>query len=219
MSVVAEFTIPPDAVPAGTALEAMPKLTIELERIVPSNDTALPFFWVHGGDVDSFVEHAREDDEIESLEVLARVHGSALLKATWRPDATVIEGIKTLRATIMEATGTAEEWRFQVRGESRERLDEFRCVFTDQGIPVRLERIYNFSEMAETKRPLTEEQRETLLVAYREGYFEQPRKITQEGLAEHFGISPRAISNRLRRATRNLVASRMLETLPPDTGD
>lgn len=207
MAVVAEFTIPPEALPGGSTLEELSGLTIELERIVPTTDTAFPFFWVLGDEVDEFLEHASDHPELESLEVLARVQGAALFRATWRPDAAVIEGIKTLRATIMDATGTAEQWRFQVRAESRERLDEFQRVFTDQDIPVQLERIYSFSEVARTERPLTDEQRETLLAAYREGYFDQPRGITQEGLAERFDISARAVSNRLRRGTRNLVAS------------
>lgn len=207
MAAVAEFTIPPEALPGGSTLEELSGLTIELERIVPTADTAFPFFWVVGDEVDEFLEHASEHPELESLEVLARIQGAALFRATWRPDAAVIEGIKTLRATIMDATGTAEEWRFQVRAESRDRLNEFQRVFTDQDIPVQLERIYSFSEVARTERPLTDEQRETLLAAYREGYFDQPRGITQEGLAWRFDISARAISNRLRRGTRNLVAS------------
>lgn len=211
MAVVAEFTIPPEAVPGGRALEDLQDVTVELERIVPTTGAALPFFWVFGEDAETFVERFGADPEIDDLEVLERLDGAILVKAAWRPDSAAIRGIQRLRATIMEATGTAEEWRFRVRGESRERLDEFRRLFTESDIPVRLERIYNYSEIAETERPLTDEQRETLLAAYRKGYFEQPRRVTQAELADEFGISTRAVSNRLRLGTRNLVAGTLVE--------
>lgn len=49
------------------------------------------------------------------------------------------------------------------------------------------------------------------MAALEEGYFDKPRAVTQADLAERFDISRRAVAERLRRGTRNLVA----ETLQP----
>ena len=222
MTVVAEFTVPAGALPGGSALQEVTGLTVELERIVPSNDHALPFFWVTGEDgaaVDRFLDSARQDPDVEGLDVLERLDGGVLVKATWRPDSSVIDGLASLDATIMNATGSPDGWRFRVRADGRQQLDQFQRVFADSGVPVQLERIYNFAEMPVTGQPLTDQQRETLLVAYREGYFDEPRGTTQSELAGEFGISARAVSTRLRRGVRNLVASTLLEEELTDAVD
>lgn len=46
MSFVAEFTMPPEALPFGETLKENPGTEIEVERIVPTQESALPFFWV-----------------------------------------------------------------------------------------------------------------------------------------------------------------------------
>ncbi len=52
---------------------------------------------------------------------------------------------------------------------------------------------------------LTPEQRETLLFAYREGYFEEPRGTSLEELAEQMGLSSTAVGGRIRRGVNALV--------------
>lgn len=212
MAIVAEFTIPPEAIPGGKTLTVMPDVRIELERIVPADQSALPFFWMFGGDTDAFIAEVESEAEIEEIRLLADIGHAALFEATWTPDAGVIQGIRTLHATIMVATGTSDEWYFQVRAENRERLLEFQQIFSNQDIPIQLERIYDLSEIVETERPLTDEQRETLIVAYEMGYFDQPRRVTQAELGEHFGISSQAVANRLQRGTRNLIRKSLLRS-------
>jgi predicted DNA binding protein len=52
---------------------------------------------------------------------------------------------------------------------------------------------------------LTEPQREALLLAYEQGYYDSPRTTTLADLADQFGISRQAVSNRLKRGTRQLI--------------
>lgn len=212
MSIVAEFNIPSEAVPGGATLTELTDATIQLERIVPSTDEVLPFFWVFGADPARFREVAQTEPEIADVTVLAETAHGALFRAEWTPEAEIINGIKTLQATIIEAEGTADGWWFQVRAEDRERLADFQGIFADQGISIEVRRIYNFAEVAETERPLTPEQREMLVTAYERGYYDQPRRATQEELGDEFGITGRAVSNRLRRGTRNLIATHLLES-------
>lgn len=54
---------------------------------------------------------------------------------------------------------------------------------------------------------LTDEQRTTLLIAYEEGYFVEPREMSLDELADELGLSSTAVSGRLRRGMRNLVAA------------
>lgn len=211
MSIVAEFTIPAGALPAGDTLEDSPNTHIEIERIVPTRESALPFFWVWGPEPESFMRHAEREPDVASVELLEDVSDGALFRAEWTPDADLVKGIKELNAVIIEATGTSEGWRFEVRTQERDAFSTFQELFRSQGISVRLNRIYELSELVEgDSRHITQEQRETLLTAYREGYFDQPRRSTQGDLAEHFDVSRRAVSDRLRRGIRNLIATSLL---------
>lgn len=213
MAIVAEFTIPPGALPFGDTLIENPDIKLEVERIVPTDESALPFFWVWGDDPGIFMEHSEREPDVRNTQHLAEVDNGALFRAEWAPNATLIEGLKDLKATIIESEGTAEQWRFQVRAANRDRIIEFRRVFVEEGIAVSLNRLYNLSEVVEAnQRALTQDQRETLIKAYREGYYDSPKEISQQELGEQFGVSHRAISERLRRGTRNLIAASLIST-------
>ena len=211
MSIVAEFTIPPTGLPGGETLVETDDVRIEIERIVPTEESAMPFFWVWGPDPEAFIDALEGEPDVAAVNRLDHVDEGALFRAEWLPQADVIQGIKHLDAVILEAEGTADQWRFEVRTEDRQAFSRFQTLFREQGIDVELRRVYELDELVDgATSPLTPVQRETLLTAYREGYFEQPRQVTQSDLADRFGVSRRAISDRLRRATANLVATSLL---------
>lgn len=213
MSYVGEFTIPPESLPFGETLLENPDIRIEVERIVPTHETALPFFWVWGSEPEIFMDAAEDEPDVAETRLLDEVENGALFRAKWSPTAEIISGLKQLEATIIDSEGTSERWRFEVRAEERERFIEFQQVFQGQGIAISLGRLYDLADVVGVDHlTLTQKQRETLLTAYQEGYFEQPREVTQEELAVEFGVSPRAVSERLRRATRNLVENTLLPT-------
>lgn len=216
MSYVAEFTIPPEAFPFGKTLVEMPDVEIRVDQIIPTDESALPFFWVHGCEPDEFMAYAEEEPEVEDTQLLEQVEHVALFRAEWRPNAEVIEGLKDIDLTIVEAIGTTDHWRFEVRTESQDTFTAFRETFEAQGIPITLERLYSLDELLEGNyRSLSPKQRETLLTAQQRGYFKKPRQINQDELAEQFDISRRAVSERLRRGINNLIS----ETLRPSGGE
>lgn len=63
-------------------------------------------------------------------------------------------------------------------------------------------------------RPITARQRDILVVALAEGYYEVPRRISQTGLARLLGMSPAALSETLRRAEGNMIRAQIMEGLP-----
>lgn len=211
MSYVAEFTIPPTEFPFGKTLVRMPDIEITVDQIIPTDESALPFFWVSGCEPDEFMQHAEDESEVVETQLLEEVEHLALFRAEWRPNADLISGLKELDVTIVEAVGTAEHWRFEIRTQDRETFTAFRETFEEQDISISLERLYSLDELIDgDHRRLSPKQRETLLTAHRNGYFEKPRRVTQDELAEQFGISRRAVSDRLRRGIDNLVSSTLL---------
>lgn len=211
MSTVAEFTVPVEALPGGDTLTEMPGIRIEIERIVPTQESALPYFWVWGEQPKAFIKRVRREPDIEETELLESVEDGALFRAEWEPNVELIQGINRLNATIIEASGTSENWRFQVRTQEREAFNEFQTVFQQQGIDIHLVRLYDLAELVDgVNRSLTPKQRETLVAAYQEGYFESPRQTTQEELGDRLGISRRAVSDRLQRGIQKLISTQLL---------
>lgn len=211
MSVVAEFTIPPEVLPFGETLVTTPNTEIEVERIVPTQESALPFFWVWGCEPELFLEDAETEPHVSNINLLSQVEDGALFQAEWAPDAQLINGIRQLDATIIEAVGTADHWRFEVRTQDQSAFSDFQDIFEEEGVSIELQRLYDLDQLVEGNyQSLTPEQREALIAAYQEGYYDQPRQTTQEELGEQFEISHRAVSDRIRRGTQNLIAETLL---------
>jgi len=51
MATEATFTVPSDQFPLGTVFNQLPNVTVELERIIPSRDVVVSYFWVRGTEV------------------------------------------------------------------------------------------------------------------------------------------------------------------------
>lgn len=217
MSHVAEFTIPAEAFPFGKTLGEMPDIEIELDQIIPTDESALPFFWVRGCDPEEFMESAEHEPRVHDTRLLEVVDTVALFRAEWTPDARIIDGLKQLDITIVESVGSAEHWRFEIRTQDRDTFAAFQNTFEEQGIPISLDRLYSLDELIDgDHRNLSPKQRDTLLTAHQEGYFDQPREITQDELAERFDVSRRAVSERLRRGINNLISETLLPSADED---
>lgn len=208
MTTIAEFRLPVAALPLGVAIERDPPRRIELERVVPTADAILPFFWVWGEiEDDSFVDEICATEAVRSIKEISRTADGRLYEARWNDEVDgFVRGISEIEATILHGSGTHNGWRFELRFGDRSRIREFQTYCHDHDVPVDLRRLYTPEQEAEGKGyGLTDQQRETLRRAYEAGYFETPQRVTQSELAEEFGISQRAISRRLRRAISGLV--------------
>ncbi|MFC7155365.1 helix-turn-helix domain-containing protein [Halomarina halobia] len=208
MATIVDFTLPVEAFPLGDALTAEPEMRIELERIVPTEEGVLPFFWAwDSGDFEGFERRVHEKRAVESLTAVDRVDTGVLYRARWNHAvAGLVAGVTAVEASILEARGTVDGWRFELRFPDRDALRRFRAYAVENEIPLQLRRLYSVTEMRTGEQyDLTEDQRATLVAAYERGYFDDPRRVTQQELADHFGVSQRAISQRIQRGLHRLV--------------
>ncbi|WP_435175760.1 bacterio-opsin activator domain-containing protein [Halorussus sp. AFM4] len=208
MSVIAELSVPVENFPLGRALAATPEMAVELERVVPTGDATLPFFWVWGDDVAAFVAALEDDPGIESVTVLDRVNDGALLRATWTAAPGLIEAVVESEATLLEVARHDGSWRFRLRSPDRGAIAALQRYCADHGIDLRLNWIHSVESVeAGEQYGLTDDQRAAVVAAFEAGYFDEPRGTTLEELSAEFDVSPRAISRRMRRGLRNLVAA------------
>jgi len=208
MSVIAAVSVRVEDFPLGRALAATPAMQVELDRIVPTGDSVLPFFWAWGDDVDALVTTLRDDCGVEEVAVLDRVEDGALVRATWATGPGLVAGIAESGVTLLEAYRQGEFWRLRLRSPDHESVVDLQRYCTDHDVDLRLEWIHTLAEVeAGDQYGLTDDQRRTVMAAFANGYFDDPRGITIEELADGADVSPRAVSKRLRRGLRNLVAA------------
>lgn len=214
MSVIMEFTVESEGFSLGQALSGPPEMHVELERIVPTGNTVLPFLWVTGDEFEAFEERVRSHPLIEEFVALERVEASTLYRVQWRGDHNdLVGGITEAEGTILEAEGD-EEWTFHLRFGTHDNLSTFYNYCTDHDIPITIRRTYTLSERTQSVRryDLSQQQREALLLGLRKGYFDTPSEVSLSELAAELDISQQAVSNRIRRGTKKVLDEALLSS-------
>lgn len=207
MTVIAEYAFLPESFPLGEAVRAPPGTRIELERVVPTDQGSLPYVWVEGDDPDGFVETLRVQPAVASVDVLDRHDSAVLLRVRWTGVESVVRWFDRSDATLLELVGDAEEWMLRFRGRYED-AEAFDAHCRDLEATFKLRRLYSPSDGTAVLGPrVTETQQETLRLAYEAGYYEEPRETTLGELAAELGVGERAVSRRLRRGVRSLLAT------------
>lgn len=99
-------------------------------------------------------------------------------------------------------------WYLRFRFSDHQNVADFYQYLTDNGITdFDIHSIYELTSRSDRngRDDLTDEQREALIAAARNGYFDVPRGVTLEDLGEELGVSQQAVSQRIRRAVRTVV--------------
>lgn len=210
MATVAEFAIPASDFPLGRVFEEFPGVTVELERVVPTSDVIVPYFWVHGGDdVPAEEIDAAFEDQLHVLgvESVDELDGSFLKRVTWTPDYEgVLRSIAETGVVLVSGTGTSENWTIEVRSEGRDEIAEFQAFCRERGIPLEVTSLRALASIQRGEEyDLTDAQREALVLAFRMGYFDSPRETKLEEIAAELGITRQSLASRLRRGHYRLI--------------
>ena len=206
---VASFRLDPDAVALRETFERLPDLTLEVERIAAhGTESTMPCLWASGVDFDALDEAFAADPTVAAVIDTSEFPAEKYYQVDWSaPVERRVDAFIDHEAAVLDATADADGWRLRIRFVTREQFDVFRTFLA--------ERDYSFSllDLADPDAPrrwrgdITPAQREALVVANERGYFDVPRGITTRELAAELAISHQALSERLRRATGNLVDS------------
>ncbi|OVE84517.1 helix-turn-helix domain-containing protein [Natronolimnobius baerhuensis] len=212
MATEATFTVPSDQFPLGTIFTQLPDVTVELERLIPSRDVVIPYFWVRGTAVDDIESAFSAHPGVRQIQLVDSVDDEYLLRVEWSLEYDdVLSVLIETDIPLIKATGTNQQWTFDIRGDSRSDLATFHSRCREVGIPVTLTELHALTPVeTETEAALTETQQNALVLAYERGYFESPREVTMEELGDELGISQQAVGSRLRRGTKHILGS----TLP-----
>ena len=209
MAIEASFTIEQADFPLSAVFEQLTDATIELDRIVPTSKTVIPYFWIYADDTSDLTTDLSEDIGVEKISIIDRVEEQAFVRIEWNLDhESVLTAIVNTDVTLLSGVGNIEQWMFEVRASEQQEISEFQTYCDEQNIPIKLTQLHALSSLrSDREYDLTEGQREALVLAYSRGYFDSPRDATQDDLADELGITRQAVSSRIQRGIRRLIAS------------
>jgi hypothetical protein len=212
----AEFRLSSSSLPLVDLAANVPNARLRLDEILRTERHHVALLcWVEAERFDS-VESALETDgsiaEWSLLEAETDRRLYRLRMATSEAVRVAFEEEFIERGTTpIHATITSDGWLMRARFPDRTTLAEYRKACDQPGMSFALERLYQptSSQGGEglTLAGLTQKQREALLLAYEEGYYDLPRGTKLTDVADTIGISRRSLSDRLRRAERRLVTT------------
>ncbi|ELY48584.1 Bacterio-opsin activator HTH domain protein [Natronolimnohabitans innermongolicus JCM 12255] len=110
---------------------------------------------------------------------------------------------------LLDLSSCRDGWCVQLQFPSRDDLVEFNQYCRDRDVSVTVDHLRLSDDEDDCVVALTEKQQELLAVAHEEGYFDVPRGISQDELADRLGVSKSAVSQRLRRAIGELCESKL----------
>jgi predicted DNA binding protein len=202
MSVIAELRIAGSQFELGRILGSMDGLEIELETMVPLRQRTVPFVLVRNDVSDTFEETVRAHPSVERITEVERRDGEVRYALDWTASQDRLFGaIEGVGAQLLAGRADGGTWAFELWVPSHDALSEFKERCEDAQIEITVDRIYTPTKSNEESRfGLTDTQRETLVRAVEEGYYDIPRRMSTDDLAEVFDISDQATTERLRRA-------------------
>lgn len=221
MSVIARFTVPADQFALGDVLEVRTGIKVRLESMIPTGDSTIPYLWVPSDDADAVQKTLQNSPLVEDVGLVDETGTETLVRVDWSAEVDgLVDVIESTEAVILEAEGRGDNWSFRLRFPDRQHLSEFYRTCLDEGIRLDLDEVNNpLGSAGGIEYDITESQREALLTALEAGYFDVPRKINLQDLAEQFGISDTALSQRLRRGLTGLLSSTLSKQSTGDRDD
>lgn len=209
MATFVEFTAPVSAIPFGTLFSTAPQATIELERIVPTGDGLCPYVWIRGASqrtVDRALADSSTVVDLTLVDDPGDGDRGALYRTDWNPDRDgLVSTIADSSVTLLSAVGTRDGWTIRVRADDHDHLRAFQRQCRDRRVGISICRLQPLEYVSADDR-LTAPQLEALELAFRQGYFDEPRRATLDDLAADLDITRQSLAGRLKRGHRNLLA-------------
>jgi predicted DNA binding protein len=167
----------------------------------------MPYFWIRGGDYADFETAVTDDPTVQNVTKLNEYEDGKLYRAEWtRNIESIVYAYLETGATILEATGRAHEWDLRMRFDDDRLVADFQDYCRRNDISSELTRLYHPSEpMAGGQYGLSPKQRTALVTGLESRYFDVPRSVSMEDLADELDISQQSLSKLLRRAHRNMI--------------
>lgn len=169
------------------------------------------FCWLSGCDFDEHELAMTNDSTVCEFKTLADVGDRRLYRIVTEPVppewTMLFPFFRDNDITALKSTRTVRGAHIEARFPSYDALQALKAAVCEAGADVEIDRIRSETAPSLGENRLTEKQREAMALAARRGYFETPGRVSLGELAEELGVSPQAVSKRVRAGVEKLVAT------------
>lgn len=204
---MATFAVEPEGFALGHALAEVPEMEVEAERIAAhSTHWVMPCLWAAGGDLDAFDAALDADPSVAEVIEREQFDDEAFYQVVWSDEVVRhVDAVLDMEASILHAAVSNGDWHLRIRFVTRDQLEAFRRYLDGEGLRFGLRNLTETTSPRQERGGLTAAQRDALVTAVEDGYFDIPRSTSMAAVAEALGISEQAASERIRRGTARLV--------------
>ena len=220
MGSIVDATVPTDQFALGEAFDRTDDADVETVPVVaPQDGNVMPFLWGRAADLDALHRGFRKDPSTASVECLSRNDDCSLYKVRWEPRIrTIVSVFLQSEGTLLGAKAKEDHWTFRILFPEHDTISKTHGYCQENGIDLSIRRVQRVDYSTDRDRErseLSDKQHEALTAASEQGYYEIPRSITLEELAEQVGVSHQALSERLRRGHHKLISNSVRDTVVP----
>lgn len=204
--IVAEVRLEHPDLLLGPTLRRTPDATVEPEyRTTIDDGRTVVFCRVSAPAYEAFEDGLAADPTVRDPVLIdcypdRRVYRLELTERT----ITYVGKTAELGGRVLDVASGRDGWVVRLRLPEREDLVSFNDFCKENEISFQVNHLRTAEDEAPALIGLTPKQQELLSVAFEEGYFDVPRGISQDELADRLGVSKSAVSQRLRRAIARL---------------
>lgn len=218
MAITTEFVLRSSSLPLVSLPERLPPDEIECMHALCLQPDVQVFTVQFDQDDCVSTEELLTLDEIVEVDSLGETGDKTVYRLTVELEESVSEAFAPdFEGAQLESTViTPEGWYETKVFKEYEGFNEFRKSCENHGISLDLVSISPDPSTADdsSQDGLTDRQREALTLAISRGYYESPRQVTAEELADELGISQPSLSSLLRRGEQQLIASSLGAQVP-----
>ena len=208
---IARFTLPATGFALAGFFERVPDARVECESAVANPaDHALLVVQTDGCE-DTVGTALRSDPSVGAVERFGERADSWTYRVRWEGRSRrLIRRLVAADITLVSARGGSGEWKLRLLAPNREGISRAHDIMDDLDCGDECRSISTVDDSGSDRSGLTDEQREALVKAFKIGYYNIPRDVTAEDVATELGISHQALSERFRRAYRQIVETEFI---------
>ncbi|WP_049997360.1 helix-turn-helix domain-containing protein [Halococcus sediminicola] len=202
----AQFELPAEGFAFVELFERVPDATVELEPAIANpDDHALVIVQANAPEhtIDAAI---RSSPNVAAVERFGGEDGHWRYRVTWDEHARqVIRRLITESITLVSLHGKAGRWKLRVIASKRDAIARAYETLEELGCAPECHSISTLGNGGIDSGGLTHRQHTALTRAFEMGYYNIPRDLTSAELATDLGVSHQALSERFRRAHRELI--------------
>lgn len=207
--------LPAEVFALSEIFTTIPDLTVEYAPVAATGmGASMSLLWAQTVDDDLTSTLAR-DPTVSAVEDLCRTGDRHFYQVEWAHDShCCMEILLQSQGLLLRSQGAESQWTVDILYPDRETLQDASEGCERYELSFTIDAIRSFNSDQRTQCGLTPVQHKTLIQACQQGYFQVPREIGLDELAEQMGISHQALSERLRRGHDTLINATLSRTHP-----